>query len=308
LKVFSGNANRPLAEKMCKHLGIPLGDALVTRFADGEIRVKIQENVRGEDVFVVQSTHPPAENILELLLLIDALRRASADRITAVIPYYGYARQDKKDEPRVPISSKLLANLIASAGADRVLTMDLHATQIQGFFDIPVDQLYSTPVLVDYFKKDLSDDFIVASPDVGGVPRTRAFAKRLGNLPLVIIDKRRPEPNRAEVCNVIGDVEGKRCLIFDDIIDTGGTLIDAARAILEKGAKEVMASATHPLLSSKASERLFESPISKVVVTDTIPLPEEKRNPKISILSIAGLLAEAVKRIHNSESVSSLFI
>ncbi len=293
---------------MCKHLGIPLGDALVTRFADGEIRVKIQENVRGEDVFVVQSTHPPAENILELLLLIDALRRASADRITAVIPYYGYARQDKKDEPRVPISSKLLANLIASAGADRVLTMDLHATQIQGFFDIPVDQLYSTPVLVDYFKKDLSDDFIVASPDVGGVPRTRAFAKRLGNLPLVIIDKRRPEPNRAEVCNVIGDVEGKRCLIFDDIIDTGGTLIDAARAILEKGAKEVMASATHPLLSSKASERLFESPISKVVVTDTIPLPEEKRNPKISILSIAGLLAEAVKRIHNSESVSSLFI
>jgi len=293
---------------MCKHLGIPLGDALVTRFADGEIRVKIQENVRGEDVFVVQSTHPPAENILELLLLIDALRRASADRITAVIPYYGYARQDKKDEPRVPISSKLLANLIASAGADRVLTMDLHATQIQGFFDIPVDQLYSTPVLVDYFKKDLSDDFIVVSPDVGGVPRTRAFAKRLGNLPLVIIDKRRPEPNRAQVCNVIGDVEGKRCLIFDDIIDTGGTLIDAARAILEKGAKEVMASATHPLLSSKASERLFESPISKVVVTDTIPLPEEKRNPKISILSIAGLLAEAVKRIHNSESVSSLFI
>lgn len=293
---------------MCEYLGIPLGDALVSRFADGEIRIKIQENVRGEDIFVVQSTHPPAENTLELLLLIDALKRASADRITAVIPYYGYARQDKKDEPRVPISSKLLANLITSAGADRVLTMDLHATQIQGFFDIPVDQLYSTPVLVDYFKKNLSNDFIVVSPDVGGVPRTRAFAKRLGNLPLVIIDKRRPEPNKAQVCNVIGDVKGKRCLIFDDIIDTGGTLIDAARAILEKGAKEVMASATHPLFSSKASERIFNSPISKVVVTDTISLPEEKRNPKISILSIAGLLAEAAKRIHNSESVSSLFI
>lgn len=293
---------------MCKHLGISLGDALITRFADGEIRIKIQENVRGVDAFVVQSTHPPAENILELLLLIDALKRASADRITAVIPYYGYARQDKKDEPRVPITSKLLANLIATAGADRVLTMDLHAIQIQGFFDIPVDHLYSTPVLVDHFKKELSDDFVVVSPDVGGVPRTRAFAKRLGNLPLVIIDKRRPEPNKAKVCNVIGKVKGKRCLIFDDIIDTGGTLIDAAKAILKKEAKEVIACATHAVFSSNASQRMLESPISKIIVTDTIPLPDEKKNPKVSILSMAGLLAEAIKRIHNSESVSSLFI
>jgi ribose-phosphate pyrophosphokinase len=278
-------------------------------FADGEIKIKIQENVRGIDVFVVQPTHPPAENLLELLLMIDALKRASAERITAVIPYYGYARQDRKDEPRVPISAKLIADLIVTAGTSRVLTVDLHAEQIQGFFNIPVDHLYATPVLVDYFSKSDLSNLSVVAPDTGRANRARGFAKRLGdNIPIAVIDKRRPSPNEAEVVTVIGDVADKDVLIFDDIIDTGNTLIAAAKALKSQGAKKIIACATHPVFSKNTVSKLEASTITEVTVTDTILLAREKQSKKVTILSVAALLAEAISRIHQGESVSSLFI
>ncbi|MEO0091409.1 MAG: ribose-phosphate pyrophosphokinase [candidate division WOR-3 bacterium] len=309
MKVFSGRANRPLAEKICQHLGIALGKASISNFSDGEIKINIEENVRGVDVFVVQPTHPPAENLLELLLMLDAFKRASAERITAVIPYYGYGRQDRKDEPRVPISAKLIADLIVSAGASRVLTMDLHAEQIQGFFNIPVDHLYATPVLVEHFSKYELSNLVVVAPDTGRANRARGFAKRLGDkIPMAIIDKRRPAPNQAEVVMVIGDVADKDVLLFDDIIDTGNTLIVAAQALEKQGARKIMACATHPVLSNDAVLRLEKSKIAEITITDTIQLPQEKMSKKLNILSVSKLLAETVLRIHKGESVSSLFI
>jgi ribose-phosphate pyrophosphokinase len=309
IKVFSGRANITLAQKICDKLGIELGKASIQDFADGEIKIKIEENVRGIDVFVVQPTLPPAENLLELLLMIDALKRASAERITAVIPYYGYARQDRKDEPRVPISAKLIADLIVTAGALRVLAVDLHAEQIQGFFNIPVDHLYATPVLVDYFSKSDLSNLSVVAPDTGRANRARGFAKRLGdNIPIAVIDKRRPGPNEAEVVTVIGDINGKDVLIFDDIIDTGNTLIAAAKALKSQGAKKIIACATHPVFSKNSVSKLEASTITEVTVTDTILLAPAKQSKKITVLSVAGLLAEAISRIHKGESVSSLFI
>jgi len=309
IKVFSGRANFPLADKICNKLDIPLGKVNIRDFADGEIKIKIEENVRGIDVFVVQPTHPPAENILELLLMIDAMKRASAERISAVIPYYGYARQDRKDEPRVPISAKLFADLIVTAGASRVLTVDLHAEQIQGFFNIPVDHLYATPVLIDYFSKSDLSNLVVVAPDTGRANRARGFAKRLSdNIPIAIIDKRRPSPNEAEVITVVGDVEGKDVLIFDDIIDTGNTLIVAANSLKKRGAQKIMACATHPVFSKNSAAKLEASNITQIIVTDTIQLTKEKQNKKITVLSVSELLAEAILRIHQGESVSSLFI
>ncbi|MCX7785771.1 MAG: ribose-phosphate pyrophosphokinase [candidate division WOR-3 bacterium] len=309
MKVFSGRANRPLAEKICQHLEIKLGQASISNFSDGEIKINIEENVRGVDVFVVQPTHPPAENLLELLLMLDAFKRASAERITAVIPYYGYGRQDRKDEPRVPISAKLIADLIVSAGASRVLTMDLHAEQIQGFFNIPVDHLYATPVLVENFSKYDLSNLVVVAPDTGRANRARGFAKRLGDkIPMAIIDKRRPAPNQAEVVMVIGEVENKDVLLFDDIIDTGNTLIVAAEALKKQGARKIMACATHPVFLNDAVSRLESSNIAEITITDTIQLPREKMSKKINILSVSKLLAETVLRIHKGESVSSLFI
>lgn len=308
LKVFSGNANRPLAEKVCDHLGIPLGNAEVKTFSDGEISVEINENVRGKDVFIIQPTCPPVnDNLMELLIMIDAAKRASAGRITAVIPYYGYARQDRKVAPRQPISAKLVANLITVAGASRVLTMDLHAGQIQGFFDIPVDNLFARPVLLHYIKEHFKDDLVIVSPDAGGVERARAFAKRL-NASLAIIDKRRERANVAEVMNIIGDVRGKTAVIVDDMVDTGGTLTKAASALLDKGASAVYACCTHPVLSGNAVQRILESPLKELIVTDTIPLSEEaKKCGKIKVLSVGKLFGEAVRRIHLNESVSVLF-
>jgi ribose-phosphate pyrophosphokinase len=308
LKLFSGNANPALAKEICQYLGVGLGEALVSEFSDGEIRVRIEENVRGTDVFVVQSCCAPVNNsIMELLIMIDALKRSSAYRITAVIPYFGYARQDRKDQPRVPISAKLMADLVTTAGADRVLTMDLHAGQIQGFFNIPVDHLYATPVLLDYITKEGSADLVVVSPDAGGVERARAFAKRL-QANLAIIDKRREGPNNAQIMNIIGDVEGRNALLLDDMIDTAGTIVQGAQACAEKGARMVWAGCTHPVLSGPALERLQESCLTKVVVTNTIPLNgKEQRCPKLRVLSVAPLLGEAITRIHEEESVSSLF-
>ncbi len=308
LKLFSGNANLALAKEICHYLGVGLGEALVSEFSDGEIRVRIEENVRGADVFVVQSCCTPVNNsIMELLIMIDALKRSSAYRITAVIPYFGYARQDRKDQPRVPISAKLMADLITTAGADRVLTMDLHAGQIQGFFNIPVDHLYATPVLLDYITKEGGADLVVVSPDAGGVERARAFAKRL-QASLAIIDKRREGPNNAQIMNIIGDVEGRNALLLDDMIDTAGTIVQGAQACAEKGARMVWAGCTHPVLSGPALERLQESCLTQVVVTNTIPLNgKEQRCPKLRVLSVAPLLGEAITRIHEEESVSSLF-
>lgn len=308
LKLFTGNANPALAKEICGHLGINLGEATVSAFSDGEIRVKIEENVRGADVFLVQSCCAPVNSsIVELLIMIDALKRSSAYRITAVIPYFGYARQDRKDEPRVPISAKLMADLITTAGADRVLTMDLHAGQIQGFFNIPVDHLYATPVLLDYISKRGVKDLVVVSPDAGGVERARAFAKRL-QAQLAIIDKRREGPNNAHIMNIIGEVEGRDALLLDDMIDTGGTIVQGAQACAEKGARSVWAGCTHAVLSGPALERLQESCLTEVVVTNTIPLNgKEQRCPKLRVLSVAPLLGEAITRIHEEESVSSLF-
>jgi len=308
LKVFTGNANPALAQEICSHLGRKIGEASVRTFSDGEIYLQIHENVRGMDVFVVQPTCTPVDrNLLELLLMIDALKRASAERITAVLPYFGYARQDRKDRPRVPISAKLIASLLETAGADRVLALDLHAAQIQGFFDIPVDHLFATPVLIEYFRS-MEDDVIVVSPDAGGVERARAFAKRLSK-PLAIIDKRREEVNIAEVMNVIGDVEGKHCLIVDDLIDTAGTLVKGAEALLANGASAVTAVATHAVLSGQAVQRIEQSSIAEVVLTNSIPLSREASGcSRIRTLSVASLLARAIQSIHEETSVSTLFI
>jgi ribose-phosphate pyrophosphokinase len=311
LKLFSGTANPALAKEICGHLGVQLGEATVSSFSDGEIRIKIEENVRGADVFVVQSCCAPVNtSIMELLIMLDALKRSSAYRITAVIPYFGYARQDRKDQPRVPITAKLMADVVETAGATRVLTMDLHAGQIQGFFNIPVDHLYALPVLLDYinrqFGKDLKD-VVIVSPDAGGVERARAFAKRL-QANLAIIDKRREGPNNAQVMNIIGDVEGKHAILLDDMIDTAGTIVQGAQAVANKGAKSVWAGCVHPVLSGPALERLQQSALKEVVVTNTIPLNgKEQTCSKLRVLSVASLLGEAIRRIHNEESVTSLF-
>ncbi len=308
LRIFTGNSNPLLVQKISEQLGTPIGNAVVRRFSDGEINVEIHESVRGMDVFVIQSVcHPVNDNLMELLILIDALKRASAERITAVIPYYGYARQDRKVLPRAPISAKLVADLITTAGASRILTMDLHAGQIQGFFDVPVDHLFAAPVLLDYLRR-FDDHCVIVSPDAGGVERARAFAKRL-NVSLAIIDKRRESPNVSQVMNIIGDVSGLVAVLLDDIVDTGGTLARAANALMEKGAKKVYACCTHPVLSGRAVEILTSSPIEELIVTDTIPLREEARScNRIKVLSVAGLLATAIQNIHRDESVSSLFV
>lgn len=309
LKLFSGNSNRPLAQEMCDSLGIPLGRATVKRFSDGEIFVEIEENVRGADVFVVQSTCCPGnDNLMELLIMMDALKRASAKRITAVLPYYGYARQDRKVAPRTPITAKLVADLITTAGADRILCMDLHAGQIQGFFNIPVDHLYATPVILDYIKNNFDDDIVIVSPDAGGVERARAFAKRL-NCSLAIIDKRRTAPNVAEVMNIIGDVIGKVAIMVDDMVDTAGTLTQGAKAVKDNGAKKIYAISTHPVLSGPAISRIEQSVMEELVVTNTIPLTKEGAAcKKIKVLSVSSLLAEAIKRVYIGDSVSSLFV
>jgi ribose-phosphate pyrophosphokinase len=308
--MFCGNSNPPLAEKICANLGIPLGQAKVKNFSDGEIMVEIGENVRGRDVYVVQSTCSPTNNnLMELLIMMDALKRASAATITAVIPYYGYARQDRKVAPRTPITSKLVADLITTAGADRMVTIDLHAGQIQGFFNIPVDNLYAAPVILEHLKKRFTNDNIVmVSPDAGGTERARAFAKRL-ECTLAIIDKRRTSPNVAEVMHLVGDVKDKIAIILDDMIDTAGTLTQAARALKEHGAKTIYACATHGVLSGPAIDRINASDIEEVVITNTVPLGDkEVLTSKIKVLSIAELLAETIRRIHEDESVSSLFV
>jgi ribose-phosphate pyrophosphokinase len=309
VKIFSGRANPALADEICAALGLPLGKLSIKSFADGETYTQSQENVRGADVFVVQPTSKPVnQHLVELLLIMDALRLASADRITAVLPYYGYARQDRKDKPRVPISAKLVAKLLETAGADRILALDLHAAQIQGFFDIPVDHLFATPVIIEYLKPLQTQETIVVSPDAGGVERARAFAKRM-NVPLAIIDKRREEANVAEVMHIIGEVEGRDCLIVDDLIDTAGTLVNGAEALLGAGAASVRAAATHAVLSPPAVERIERSRIREVVVTNSIPLSEEaSRSGKIRTLSVAPLLAQAIQSIHEETSISRLFV
>src|SRR5262249_32522225 len=307
-KIFSGTANEPLADEVCNFLDMPRGQAHLTRFKDGEVYVQIMENVRGADVFVVQPTcFPVDQHLMELLLMIDALKRASARRITPVIPYFGYARQDRKDKPRVPVSSKLVADLLTTAGANRALVVDLHAPQIQGFFNIPVDHLFASPVLVGYVRDLHLPDLTVISPDAGGVERARFFAKKV-EAPIAIMDKRRTDMNVAEVLNVIGDVKGRTCLILDDIIDTAGTLVKTADALLAKGARKVYACASHPVLSGDALARISKSKIEQVIVTNTVPLTEAGKNePKIKVLSIAGLIARAIQSIHEETSVSSLF-
>ncbi|MDR1395267.1 MAG: ribose-phosphate pyrophosphokinase [Deltaproteobacteria bacterium] len=307
--LISGNSNSELAQEISETLWQPLGEAIVRRFSDGEILVEIGENVRGRDAFVIQSTCAPVnDNLMELLLIIDALKRASARRITAVIPYYGYARQDRKAAPRVPISAKLVADLLTAAGTTRVLAMDLHAGQIQGFFNIPVDHLFSAPVVLSYLKEIGTDNIVLVSPDAGGVERTRYLAKHL-SAPLAIVDKRREAPNVAKAMNIIGDIKGKRALIIDDMIDTAGTLTQAAEVIMDLGAEEVMACATHPVFSGPAIERIKSSALKQVVVTNTIPLsPAGRAVPKIRVLSVAKLLGEAIRRIHHEDSISSLFV
>jgi ribose-phosphate pyrophosphokinase len=309
IKLFTGNSNKTLTNEIADFLNIQVGEATVDTFSDGEIMVKINENVRGSDVFVVQSTCTPGNhNLMELLLMIDALKRASAGRITAVMPYYGYARQDRKAQPRVPISARLVADLLTVTGIDRVLTIDLHAGQIQGFFDIPVDHLYAAPVLTEYVKKEYINDIVIVSPDAGGVERARAFAKRI-SASLAIIDKRREKENVSEVMNVIGDVKGKEAILFDDMIDTAGTITNAASAIKENGAKKVIAACAHAVLSGPALDRINESALEEVIVTNTIPMDAKKEKcKKLTVLSVASLLGEAIKNIHEETSVSSLFI
>ncbi|MBV9501491.1 MAG: ribose-phosphate pyrophosphokinase [Acidobacteriaceae bacterium] len=309
-KVFSGSAHPELTAEICKCLGCPLGEILIRRFADGETHLQIQENVRGADVFLVQPTSTPVDHhLMELLLMIDAFKRASAERITAVLPYYGYARQDRKDRPRMPISAKLVASLLERAAADRVLAVDLHAAQIQGFFDIPVDHLFAAPVMVEYFQRRFSkDELTIVSPDAGGVERARSFAKRM-NAPLAIIDKRRTDINVAEVMNIIGDVRGRHCLMVDDLVDTAGTLVKGVEALLGQGAKTVTACATHAVLSGPAVERISTSPVQELVVTNSIPLGKEASVcSKIHVLSVAPLLARAIQSIHEGGSISTLFI
>ncbi|PYM60809.1 MAG: phosphoribosylpyrophosphate synthetase [Candidatus Rokuibacteriota bacterium] len=308
LKLFTGNAHRPLAEEIAASLGIPVGQAEVSRFSDGEIFVQIDENVRGADVFLVQPTCPPVnDTLMELLVMLDALKRASAGRITAVLPYYGYARQDRKVQPRVPISAKLVANLIVAAGAQRLLALDLHAGQIQGFFDIPVDHLFAAPVIIDNFTQRGLTDVVVVSPDAGGVERARAIAKRL-RAGLAIIDKRRDGPNVAVFMHLIGEVKGRDVVIIDDLIDTAGTLVQAADALRREGARRILACGVHAVLSGPALARIEGSPLEEVVVTNSIPLGKDKEHPKITVLSVAPLLAEAIRRIHDEESVSTLFV
>ena len=306
-KIFACNSNPELAKKIADIMGKPLGEAVVTKFSDGEISVNILESVRGQDVYVIQSTNNPVnDNLMELLIMIDALKRASAGRINAVIPYYGYARQDRKAKARDPITAKLVADLIVAAGADRVLTMDLHANQIQGYFNIPVDHLLGMPILAKYLNEEHMEDLVVVSPDHGSVTRARNLAQML-NCPIAIIDKRRPEPNKSEIMNIIGNIEGKNCIIIDDMIDTAGTICNAANAIKALGAKSVRAAATHAILSGPAVERLEASAIEELVLLDTVPLPEEKKLDKMSFLSVAPLFAEAMSRIFNNGSVSDLF-
>ncbi|NLN16307.1 MAG: ribose-phosphate pyrophosphokinase [Firmicutes bacterium] len=307
IKIFSGTANPELAREITDYLGVPLGDMEVRRFKDGEIDLRIRETVRGAKVFVIQPTCSPAnENLMELLVIIDALRRASAKEIAAVIPYYGYARKDRKTQPREPITAKLVANLLTAAGANRVLTMDLHAGQIQGFFDIPVDNLRALPILAEYFNQKGLKDPVVVSPDVGGVGRARELAHRL-HCPLAIVDKRRPRPNVAEVMHIIGDVSGKKAIIIDDIIDTGGTIIQVVEALKAEGATEVFACCTHPVFSSPAIKGLENAELSEVVVTNTIPIPPEKRTKNTVVLSVANIFGEAIRRISDELSVSVLF-
>ena len=307
-KIFSGTANVPLAEEVCAFLELARGQAMIKRFMDGEVYVQILENVRGADVFIIQPTcHPVDKHLMELLLMMDALKRASARRITAVIPYYGYARQDRKDRPRAPISSKLVADLLTTAGANRALIVDLHAPQIQGFFNIPVDHLFASPVLVGHFRELNLPDLTVVSPDAGGVERARFFAKKM-DAPLAIVDKRRTDMNVAEVMHVIGDVSGRTCLLIDDLIDTAGTLVKTAHALKENGAKKIYACASHAVLSGPAVENLHSSEIEEVVVTNTIPLSDAAHNePKIKVLTIAGLIGRAIQSIHEETSVSKLF-
>jgi ribose-phosphate pyrophosphokinase len=307
MRIFAGRANRELAEQIVRYLGTDLGNCEIKQFADGELFAKYNENVRGVDVFIVQSTFPPAENLMELLIMIDAACRASALRITAVIPYFGYARQDRKDQPRVPITAKLVANLITMAGAHRVLTMDLHAGQIQGFFDIPLDHLFASPVLIDYFSKLDVEDMTIVAPDIGSVRMARAFAKRLV-APFALIDKRRPKPNVSEVVNIIGDVKGRNVILIDDLIDTGGTIVNAAKALSENGARDIYVGCTHGVFSRDAIKRIADSSVKEMVVTDTIPLEGKGASGKLKVLSVASLLGEAMRRIHGGESVSSLFI
>ncbi len=307
LKLFSGNANPELAKKIAKYLEVPLGDALVTTFSEGEIRVKINEDVRGRDVFIVQPTCPPTNNnLMELLIMMDAIRRASARRITAVIPYFGYARQDRKDQPRVPITAKLVANILVEAGADRILTMDLHASQIQGFFDIPMDHLFAVNTVVEYFAKKKMKNLVVASPDVGGIKMARAYSKRL-NASLAIVDKRRIDDRRAEAMNILGDVKGKNIVIVDDLVATASSMCEAASALKKAGALKIYAAVSHPILSGPAVERIKKSAIEEFIISDSIPLSAEKKDPVFKVLSVAPLLGEAIKRIHDEASVSSLF-
>lgn len=304
-RLFTGSSNPELAQKIANYIGTPLGAIERKKFSDGEIWVKYKENIRGRDVYIIQSTNTPAENFMELLIMIDAAKRSSVNTVTAVIPYYGYARQDRKDQPRVAITAKLVANLISVAGASRVITMDLHAAQLQGFFDIPSDHLYASPVFLDIFRNN-ADNLVVVSPDVGGIKLARSYAKKL-NAQLVVIDKRRPKQNQAEVMNIIGSVEGKDVLIVDDLIDTAGTFVSAIEALKKNGAKNIYGAVTHPVLSGEAINRIDNSDINKLYVTDSIPLPKDIKSNKIKVRTASGLLAEAIRRTHNHESISSLF-
>ena len=308
LQVFSGKTSRSLALTVCANLGINIGDLDLTLFPDGEINAKINDDVRGSDIYVIQSTCPPVnDTLMELLILIDCFKRASAERVTAVIPYFGYARQDRKAEGRVPITAKLVANMLVKAGVDRVLTIDLHASQIQGFFDIPVDHLYASPVMIDYFQRMNLKNLVLVSPDVGGIKMVRSYAKKL-QAPLAIVDKRRTGPRDTEAVHIIGDVKGKNAIMVDDMVATGGTIAQAARILKAKGAKDIYLCATHPVLAGSAVEKLSKAPIKEAVFTDTIPFNQSNKKKIIKILSVAGLISEAIRRIHNSESVSSLFV
>jgi ribose-phosphate pyrophosphokinase len=306
LKIFSGNANRALAERIAASLNMKLSDALVSRFKDGEVRVQIRENIRGADVFIIQSTQPPGDNWMELLIILDAVKRASAGRITAVIPYFGYSRQDRKEQPRVPITAKLCADLIETAGADRVLTMDLHSPQIQAFFNIPVDNLYSSMVLLEYYRAQWINDLVIVAPDIGSVRLARAYAKRL-DCPIAILDKRRMEPNKSEIINIIGEVKNKNILVIDDMIDTAGTLFGAIKALSDSGVKRVDAGCTHALLSGEAVELIRNSGLTRLTITDTILLPESKKLDIMDVISVDKVFGKAILRVHNEESVSSLF-
>jgi ribose-phosphate pyrophosphokinase len=307
LVVFCGNSNKELGEKVCRNLKMRKGKIIVSRFSDGEIRVKIEENIRGKDVFIIQSTCPPVnENLMELLVILDALRRASAYRVTAVIPYFGYARQDRKDQPRVPITAKLVANLLTMAGANRILTLDLHAGQVQGFFDIPLDHLFAVNVFLGYFRRVKLNNLVIVSPDVGGIKMARAYAKRFG-ANLAIVDKRRNTPDSTEVMHILGEVKGKNVIIVDDIIATGSSLVEAGKALKKAGARKIYAAVTHGVLSSNAVERINSSCIDSLVITDSIPLEESKKNKKIKVISVSKLFADAIKRIHFERSISVLF-